>query len=65
MENFDFEASIKRLEEINEKLSSQSESLDDSMKLFEEGLKLIKLCNDKLENFEVSINDLLQKYQGE
>lgn len=63
MEKFDFEVAIKRLEEINDKLSSQSESLDDSMKLFEEGLKLIQLCNGKLENFETSINELVEKYQ--
>ena len=42
MNEFNFEAAIKRLEEINDKLSSGSESLDDSMKLFEEGLQLIQ-----------------------
>ena len=64
MEKFDFEAAIKRLEEINDKLSNQSENLDESMKLFEEGLQLIQKCNLKLENFETSINELLEKYEG-
>lgn len=63
MSNFDFEVAIKRLEEINSKLSSNNESLDDSMKLFEEGLQLIQKCNQRLEGFETSINELVEKYQ--
>lgn len=63
MENFDFESAIKRLEIINEKLASGNESLDDSMKLFEEGLQLIQKCNTRLEGFESSINELVEKYQ--
>ncbi len=63
MSNFDFEAAIKRLEEINTKLSSENESLDESMKLFEEGLQLIQKCNKRLEGFETSINELVEKYQ--
>lgn len=63
MNNFDFEAAIKRLEEINTKLSSDNESLDESMKLFEEGLQLIQKCNKRLEGFETSINELVEKYQ--
>lgn len=63
MENFDFESAIKRLDEINEKLASGNESLDNSMKLFEEGLQLIQKCNQRLEGFENSINELVEKYQ--
>ena len=63
MENFDFESAIKRLDEINEKLASGNESLDNSMKLFEEGLQLIQKCNQRLEGFEHSINELVEKYQ--
>lgn len=63
MNNFDFEVAIKRLEEINTLLSSGNESLDNSMKLFEEGLQLIQNCNKKLEGFESSIQELVSKYQ--
>ncbi len=63
MNNFDFEKAIKRLDEINSKLASGNESLDDSMKLFEEGLQLIQKCNLKLEGFEKSINELVSKYE--
>lgn len=65
MNDFDFEKAIKRLEEINEKLSTGNESLDDSMKLFEEGLQLIQKSDKKLKGFETSINELVNKYQGE
>ena len=65
MNEFDFEVAIKRLEEINDKLSTGNEGLDDSMKLFEEGLQLIQKCDKKLKGFETSINELVDKYQGE
>ena len=65
MSEFNFENAIKRLEEINDKLSSGNESLDDSMKLFEEGLQLIQKSDKKLKGFETSINELVNKYQGE
>lgn len=64
-ENIDFEKSMDRLAEITEKLSSGDLSLDDSMKLFEEGLKLIKESDEKLKSFEKNINELVEKYQGE
>ena len=63
MDNFDFEGAIKRLDEINEKLASGKESLDESMTLFEEGLQLIQKCNKRLEGFESSIQELVEKYQ--
>lgn len=63
MDNFDFEQAIKRLDEINSKLASGNESLDESMRLFEEGLQLIQKSNTKLEGFEKSINELVSKYQ--
>lgn len=65
MSDFNFEEAIKRIEEINDKLSSGNESLDNSMKLFEEGLQLIQKCDKKLQGFETSINQLVDKYQGE
>ena len=37
MSEFNFEKAIARLEEINSKLGSGNESLDNSMELFEEG----------------------------
>ena len=65
MSDFDFEKAITRLEEINEQLASGDESLDKSMKLFEEGLQLIQKSDKKLKGFDQSIIDLKEKYQGE
>lgn len=47
-ENISFEAALKRLEEIAGLLESSNTSLEDSMALFEEGIKLSKECSDIL-----------------
>ena len=44
-----FEKALARLEDINAKLSTGEVSLDEGMKLFEEGLKLSAFCRGKLE----------------
>ncbi len=57
--NTSFESSIERLEEIINQLENGNQLLDESLALFEEGVGLIKLCNQKLENVEKSINILV------
>ncbi len=54
-----FEAQIAQLEEIVKKLESGDCSLDDSLKLFEEGIKLSKACHNMLENAEKTVNVLV------
>lgn len=56
-----FEASMKELEEIAEKLSGGEISLDESIKLFENGMKLSKSCQKILEDAEKKVNILLEK----
>ncbi len=56
-----FEQALNRLEEITESLENGDFSLEESIKLYEEGVKLIKLCNSKLENVESSIKILINK----
>lgn len=56
-----FEASMKELEEIAEKLSDGEISLDESIKLFENGMKLSKSCQKILEDAEKKVNILLEK----
>lgn len=53
-----FEKAMERLEEIVASLESGEYPLEDSLKLFEEGVKLVKICNSKLENIEGSIKKL-------
>ena len=48
-----FEELMDDLENIAEELESDKLNLDDSMKKFEEGMKISKLCNEKLENAAV------------
>lgn len=52
MHKFNFEKSLQRLEEITQKLESQDFSLDDSLKLFEEGVKLTRVCEKSLSDAE-------------
>ena len=51
----DFEYAEKRLEEILDILKSGEESLDKSLELYEEGIGLVKLCNEKLDDAERKI----------
>lgn len=56
MENeLSFETALTRLEEITKKLESGAASLDDSLKLFEEGVTLVRFCNEKLENAKLRV----------
>ena len=54
-----FEESMERLEEIVSSLESGEFPLDESLKLFEEGVKLVKFCNKKLESVEKSVKKLV------
>ena len=45
-----FEEALNKLAEINEKLSAEDISLEDSVKLFKEGVELTKLCQKKLDD---------------
>lgn len=45
-----FEDALKRLSEIVKKLDSSDTKLEDSMKLFEEGVTLSKYCREVLKN---------------
>ena len=61
----DFEGSLSRLEEIVGKLESANLSLDDAMKLFEEGVQLSRECQKYLEEAEGKVEILLKKAGGE
>ncbi|MFA5394175.1 MAG: exodeoxyribonuclease VII small subunit [Candidatus Ratteibacteria bacterium] len=58
-----FEDGLKRLEEIVAKLESGNLSLDDSLKLFEEGVKLVRFCNERLAGAQQKV-ELLTKDQA-
>ena len=50
-----FEQAMERLEEIVSVLESGKETLDESMKLFEEGTALTAFCTESLKNAEQKI----------
>lgn len=60
MSELSFEAAMKRLEEITELLESGKMSLEESMKLFEEGTSLADFCNKQLDTAELKIVQLQQ-----
>lgn len=59
-----FEELMEKLEEITGRLETDKLSLDESVKLFEEGMKISKQCNEKLEDAEKRITMLLKTSEG-
>ena len=52
------EESMKRLETIASELDSGEKSLEECLKLYEEGVKLAKTCLDSLENTKGKITEI-------
>ena len=59
-----FEAALARLEEIVRSLESGELGLEQSLKLFEEGVKLARVCNARLEEAERKVEVLLKDKNG-
>ena len=59
-----FEEALARLEEIVRKLEGGETPLDESLGLFEEGVKLVSLCGDKLDEAERKITLLTKNGEG-
>ena len=59
-----FEESLARLEEILRALESGDAGLDEMLKLYEEGVSLIRSCNTKLENAEQTVKMLQLQPDG-
>jgi len=53
---FDFEKSLKRLEEIADQLEIGNIPLEESIKIFEEGIKLSKYCEKLLNTTEQKVD---------
>ena len=53
-----FEEALARLDEIVRSMEAGGAMLDESLSLFEEGVKLVKKCNKQLETIEGSIKKL-------
>ena len=60
-----FEQSITELEEIVSKLEGGNVTLDESLTLFEQGIKLSKSCNEMLDEAEKKVSILMTNEDGE
>lgn len=58
--NLKFETALDKLSAVIEKLEDSETSLDEALKLYEEGISLIRFCTQKLDDAEQKIK-LLQK----
>jgi exodeoxyribonuclease VII small subunit len=59
-----FEEAMARLEQIVRALEGGNVPLDESLTLYEEGVKLVKLCSSRLENAEKRIKILVDGGNG-
>lgn len=55
----DFEKKLSRLEEIVQKMEKGDLALEDSLKLFEEGVKLSRECHSRLNEAESKVKLLM------
>ena len=62
--NLDFEKSLAKLENIIDALEDGDLPLNESIKTFEEGVKLTKHCQELLTKAELKIQKLLEKDDG-
>lgn len=59
-----FEEAIEELEGVVEKLESGELSLEESLAAFENGVRLVKLCNQKLSDVEKKVELLIKDKEG-
>ena len=56
-----FESALKRLEEISDLLENDETPLEESVKLFEEGIELKEYCEEKLKSAKIKIDKIVKK----
>ncbi len=60
-----FEQALQQLEQIVQKLEKGELALEESLKLYEEGVRLSRLCHGKLEEAEGRIEMLIKDARGD
>ena len=56
-----FESALRRLEQISDLLESEETPLEESIKLFEEGIELKEYCEEKLKSAKIKIDKIVKK----
>ena len=59
--SYPFEASIEKLEKLVEKMEDGDLTLEESLKVFEEGVKLTRECQQALVDAEQKVRVLLEE----
>jgi exodeoxyribonuclease VII small subunit len=59
-----FEDAMERLENIVESLEKGDLSLEESLRIFEEGMKLVSFCSRKLDEAEQKVTMLIKDQSG-
>jgi exodeoxyribonuclease VII small subunit len=59
-----FEKSLHRLDEIMSELESEQIGLDASLKLFEEGINLLRAASAELDKAETRVQQLIERSEG-
>ena len=65
MSEIKFEKAMTRLEKIVEELERGDLDIDKSLEIFEEGIKMSRLCSKKLNEAEAKIEKLTKDKKGE
>lgn len=61
----EFEKAFQQLEKIVQRLEGEELPLDDSLQLFEEGIRLSRFCHQRLEEVEKKIELILADAKGQ
>ncbi len=56
-----FESALRRLEQISDLLENDDTPLEESIKLFEEGIKLKEICEERLKSAKIKIDKIVKK----
>ena len=60
-----FEKAVQRLEKIVDDLEKGELDIDKSLEMFEEGIKMSRICSNKLNEAEAKIEKLTRNQKGE
>ncbi len=60
-----FEVALKQLEDVVQRLEKGELALEESLRLYEEGIRLSRFCHAKLEEAEGKIEQLMKDSRGD
>ncbi len=63
-EEFSFEEAMERLEKLVAELEGGDLPLEQSLRTFEEGVRLVRFCSDRLRTAELRVRELEESSEG-